>query len=56
MVLAFGAPSDQVVDARPIAGRPGNAALGVVLIPALAVVVGQPQLSVPLVTLFGLDG
>ena len=40
---------------RPIARRPRNAVLGVVLIAAMAVVTGQPQLGVPLVGLFGLD-
>ncbi len=56
VVLAFGAPPDHVADARPIARRPRNAVLGVGLLAALAVVIMQPQLSVPLVTLFGLDG
>jgi len=56
VALALGAPPDHAVDARPIARRPRNAVLGVGLLAALAVVVGQPQLSLPLVTLFGLDG
>ena len=56
VVLAFGSPPDHVADARPIARRPRNAVLGVALVAALAVVVGQPQLGVPLVSLFGLDG
>ena len=56
VVLALGSPPDQAADARPIARRPRNAVLGAVLIAALAVVLGQPQLSLPMVTLFGLDG
>jgi Peptidase family M23 len=56
VVLAFGSPPDHVPHARPIARRPRNAVIGVALVAALAVVVGQPQLSLPLVTLFGLDG
>ena len=56
VVLAFGSPPDHVGTARPIARRPRNAVLGVVLVAALVVVILQPQLSLPLVTLFGLDG
>ena len=56
VVLALGSPPDHVADARPIARRPRNAVLGAVLVAALAVVILQPQLSLPLVTLFGLDG
>ena len=56
VVLALGSPPDHLADARPIARRPRNAVLGVVVIAALAVVILQPQLSLPLVTLFGLDG
>ena len=56
VVIALGAPPDHVADARPIARRPRNAVLGAVLVAALAVVIMQPQLSLPLVTLFGLDG
>ena len=56
VVLAFGSPPDHVADVRPIARRPRNAVLGAVLVAALAVVILQPQLSLPLVTLFGLDG
>ena len=56
VVLAFGSPPDHVADVRPIARRPRNAVIGAVLLAALAVVTLQPQLSLPLVTLFGLDG
>ncbi len=56
VVLAFGSPPDPVGTARGIARRPRNAVLGVVLVAALVVVILQPQLSLPLVTLFGLDG
>ena len=56
VVLAFGSPPDHVADARPIARRPRNALLGGAVAAALAVVILQPQLGVPLVTLFGLDG
>jgi hypothetical protein len=55
VVLALSCPPDHVADARPIARRPRNALLGAALVAALAVVILQPQLSVPLVTLFGLD-
>jgi peptidase M23-like protein len=56
VVLALGAPPDHVIHARSIARRPRNAVLGVVLAAALAVVILHPDLSLPLVTLFGLDG
>ncbi|HET9562162.1 MAG TPA: hypothetical protein VFP01_08650 [Propionibacteriaceae bacterium] len=56
VVLAIGSPSDHVAHARRIARRPRNAVLDVALPAALAVVVGQPQLALPLVTPFGLDG
>ena len=56
VVLAFGAPPDHAAHARPIAHRPRNALLEEALAAALAVVILQPQLSVPLVTLFGLNG
>ncbi len=47
VVIALGAPPDHVADARPIARRPRNAVLGAVLVAALAVVILQPQLSLP---------
>ena len=56
VVLAIGSPSDHVAHARRIARLPRNAVLDVALPAALAVVVGQPQLALPLVTPFGLDG
>ena len=56
VVLALGSPPDYVGAARPVAYRPRNQLLGVALVAALAVVILQPQLSLPLVTLFGLDG
>ena len=56
VVLALGSPPDHVADVLPIARRPRNALIGAVLLAALAVVILQPQLSLPLVTLFGLDG
>jgi len=56
VILALGAPPDHVGAVRPIARRPRNVVLGAVLVAALAAVVGQPQLTVPLVTLFGPDG
>ena len=56
VVLAFGSPPDHGAHVRPIARRPRNAVIGAVLLAALAVVTLQPQLSLPLVTLFGLDG
>ena len=55
VVLALGSPLDYVGQARPVAGRPRNVALGVAIIAALAVVVWQPQLTLPLVVLFGMD-
>ena len=56
VVLALGAPPDHVIHARSIARRPRNAMSGVALVAALAVVILQPELSLPLVSLFGLDG
>ena len=56
VALALGSPSDYVGAARPVAYRPRNQLLGVALVAALAVVILQIQLSLPLVTLFGLDG
>jgi hypothetical protein len=56
VVLALGAPTDHVIHARSIARRPRHAVLGVVLVATLAVVILQPELSLPLVTMFGLDG
>jgi hypothetical protein len=56
VVLAFGSPPDHLADARPLAHGLRNAVLGEALAAALAVVILQPELSVPLVTLFGLDG
>ena len=56
VVLALGSPPDYVGAARPLAYQPRNQLLGVALVAALAVVILQPQLSLPLVTLFGLDG
>jgi hypothetical protein len=48
--------ADYVGAALPVAYRPRNKLLGVALVAALAVVILQPQLSLPLVALFGLDG
>lgn len=56
VVLALGSPPDDVGAALPVAYRPRNQLLGVALVAALAVVILQPQLSLPLVALFGLDG
>lgn len=56
VVLALGSPPDHIARPRPIAHRPRNALLGGALAGALAVVIFQPQLAVPLVTLFGLNG
>jgi hypothetical protein len=56
VVLALGSPPDYVGAALPVAYRPRNKLLGVALVAALAVVILQPQLSLPLVALFGLDG
>jgi hypothetical protein len=53
LVLALGAPPDHVPEARPLAGRRRNAVLGALLIASCAVVVLQPQLSLPLYRLFG---
>jgi hypothetical protein len=51
VVLALGSPPDYAGQARPVAARPRNAVLGVAIIAALAVVVWQPQLTLPLVVL-----
>ena len=56
VVLALGSPPDYLGQARPVARRTRNAVVGVALIAALAVVVWQPQLALPLVVLFGMDG
>src|SRR5215210_7293761 len=56
VVLALGSPPDHVGHARPIARRPHNVVLAIALVAALVVVVGQPQLALPLVALFGLNG
>jgi hypothetical protein len=56
VALALGSPPDHVGAARPVAYRPRNQLIGVALVAALAVVILQLQLSLPLVTLFALDG
>jgi hypothetical protein len=56
VVLALGSPPDYLGQARPVARRTRNVVVGVALIAALAVVVWQPQLTLPLVVLFGMDG
>ena len=56
VVLALGSPPDYLGQARPVARRTRNAVVGAALIAALAVVVWQPQLTLPLVVLFGMDG
>jgi hypothetical protein len=56
VVLALGSPPDYLGQARPVARRTRNTVVGVALIAALAVVVWQPQLTLPLVDLFGMDG
>jgi hypothetical protein len=53
--LAVGAPPDYVVDAKPVARRPRNLVIGIVVLILLAVVVLQPQLTLWLVVLFGLE-
>ena len=55
VVLALGSPPDYAGQARPVARRTPNAVVGVALIAALAVVVWQPQLILPLVVLVGMD-
>ena len=55
LVLALGAPPDCVINAKPIANRPRNIVLGVVVLLCIAVVVSQPYLALFLLRLFGLD-
>jgi hypothetical protein len=56
VVLALGSPPDYLGKARSVARQTRNAVVGVALIAALAVVVWQPRLTLPLVVLFGMDG
>jgi hypothetical protein len=55
LVLAAGAPPDHVPAARPLARTRRNAGLGALLLACLAVVGLQPQLTVPLFVLFGVE-
>jgi Peptidase family M23 len=55
VALAAGAPPDYVADAKPVARRPRNLVIGIVVLILLAVVVLQPQLNRWLVGLFGLE-
>jgi hypothetical protein len=55
VVLALGSPRDYAGQARPVARRTRNAVVGVALIAALGVVIWQPQLTLPLVLLAGMD-
>jgi hypothetical protein len=55
LVLALGAPADHTAQARPLAGRRRNAVLGALLLVSCAVVVLQPQLSLPLYGMLGLE-
>ncbi len=56
LVLALGAPADEVEPVRAITRGPRNVVLGAALVVALAAVVWQPQLTLPLVVLFGMNG
>ena len=55
VVLALGTSPDYVGEPRPVARRLRNAVLGVALVAALAVVVLQPQLTMLLVVLVGME-
>jgi hypothetical protein len=55
LALAAGSPPDYVADAKPVARRPRNLVLGILVLILLAVVVLQPQLNLRLVELFGLE-
>jgi hypothetical protein len=55
LALAAGAPPDYVADAKPVARRPRNLVIGIVVLILLALVVLQPQLNLWLVGLFGLE-
>ena len=55
LVLAAGAPPDYVVDAKTVDRRPRNFVLGIVVLICVALVVVQPQLTLWLVVMFGVD-
>lgn len=56
LALAAGAPPDYVPDAKPVDRRPRNVILGILVLICLAITVLQPQLTLWIVALFGLDG
>ena len=55
LALVAGSPPDYVADAKPVARRPRNLVLGILILIFLAIVVLQPQLNLWLVELFGLE-
>ena len=55
LALAAGAPPDYVAHAKPVARRPRNLAIGIVVLILLAAVMLQPQLNPWLLVLFGLE-
>jgi hypothetical protein len=55
LALAAGAPPDFVPDAKPVDRRPRNVILGILVLVCLAITVLQPQLTLWIVVLFGLN-
>jgi len=55
LVLAVGAPPDYVTNAKAVAKRPRNILLGALVGVCIAVLLLQPQLTLFLLQLFGLD-
>lgn len=53
--LIAGTPPDYATDAKPVARRPRNVVLGVVILICVSLVVLQPHLTLALVELVGLD-
>jgi hypothetical protein len=56
LLLAFAAPPDRVEPIPTIAGGRRNTVIAAVVVAALAVVVWQPQLTLPLLVAFGMTG
>ena len=55
LVLTAGTPPDYVAAAKTVDHRPRNLALGIVTLIFVVIVILQPQLTLWLVVLFGLD-
>ena len=55
IALAAGTPPDYVTAAKPVARKPRNLILGVLVLILLAIMILQPRLNLLLVDLFGLE-